>query len=390
MAIRQYVGARYVPRFTGLYDATQIYNALDVVDNGSGTSYIAKKTVPAGTPLTDTEYWFVYGATSGAILNLQQQIDDMKDGDIPGSLQNQIDNLNNRVFMLFGDSYALGIDGDDNQHIVPGGGWATRFKNLMEGYGVKVYYDPGASNGIATPTPILPDYEAQIAAMTDEEKAAVTDVVYIGGWNDQWITEASVRSAMEVFCSRVRNVMPSARILIAPYTIAPVVSNENIVPRYRICQKYGAEFNIKLINLLAQKSLSGADNIHPTVGAYSLAQTYITAVILSGECHYSFELTSRTYTDSDGETITFNCYANENEIRFMPVSTQRGDFVLNITTASGTKNFVCSNDDYIKLPLTYFLKHSCNWFENGSKCHFHIRHSIGYSGSPACKSVTFL
>ena len=76
MAMRQYIGARYCPKFVGTYDATQIYEALDVVDNGSGTSYIAKKPTPAGTPLTNTEYWFLYGAMSGAILNLQNQIDE--------------------------------------------------------------------------------------------------------------------------------------------------------------------------------------------------------------------------------------------------------------------------------------------------------------------------
>ena len=74
MAIRQYIGARYIPRFLGDYDPTTIYEALDVVDNGMGTSYIARKTVPAGTPLTNTEYWFVYGASSGAILDLQTRM----------------------------------------------------------------------------------------------------------------------------------------------------------------------------------------------------------------------------------------------------------------------------------------------------------------------------
>ena len=71
---RQYIGARYVPRFLGVYDVTQIYEALDVVDNGAGTSYIARKIVPAGTPLTNTEYWFVYGASSGAIVQLQNDM----------------------------------------------------------------------------------------------------------------------------------------------------------------------------------------------------------------------------------------------------------------------------------------------------------------------------
>lgn len=75
MAIREYIGARYVPRFMETYNASQVYEALDVVDNGLGTSYIAKVPTPAGTPLTDTNFWAVYGASSGAIINLQNQID---------------------------------------------------------------------------------------------------------------------------------------------------------------------------------------------------------------------------------------------------------------------------------------------------------------------------
>lgn len=71
----KYIGSRYVPKFMGTYDASQIYEALCVVDNGSGTSYISKDIVPAGTPLTDISHWAVYGASSGAIINLQNQID---------------------------------------------------------------------------------------------------------------------------------------------------------------------------------------------------------------------------------------------------------------------------------------------------------------------------
>lgn len=80
----KYVGSRYVPKFMGTYDATQIYEALCVVDNGLGTSYISQQIVPAGTPLTDTTYWAVYGASSGAIINLQDQIDELNDRTITG------------------------------------------------------------------------------------------------------------------------------------------------------------------------------------------------------------------------------------------------------------------------------------------------------------------
>ena len=95
MGLHQYIGARYVPRFLGTYDATTIYEAMDVVDNGSGTSYVAKIPTPAGTPLTDSDHWAVYGAASGAIISLQNQINDMQDPSVAGSLQEQIVELQN-------------------------------------------------------------------------------------------------------------------------------------------------------------------------------------------------------------------------------------------------------------------------------------------------------
>ena len=73
----KYVGARYMPKFMGDYDPTVEYEALSVVDNGSGTSYVSNKPVPAGTPLTNTAYWAVYGTQSGAIIHLQDQIGDL-------------------------------------------------------------------------------------------------------------------------------------------------------------------------------------------------------------------------------------------------------------------------------------------------------------------------
>lgn len=78
--VREYIGARYVPKFMGLFDITQDYEALSVVDNGQGTSYISKIPTPAGTPLTDGVYWTVYGSTNGAIINLQDQIYELRDG----------------------------------------------------------------------------------------------------------------------------------------------------------------------------------------------------------------------------------------------------------------------------------------------------------------------
>ena len=50
--VHQYVGARYVPNFIEEpWSDIREYEALDVVDNGTGTSYIARKPVHKHTHL---------------------------------------------------------------------------------------------------------------------------------------------------------------------------------------------------------------------------------------------------------------------------------------------------------------------------------------------------
>ena len=79
--MRQYIGARYMPKFMGEHSLTTEYEVLSVVDNGQGTSYISNKPTPAGTPLTNGDYWTVYGASSGAVLDLQNRMQTVE-GDI--------------------------------------------------------------------------------------------------------------------------------------------------------------------------------------------------------------------------------------------------------------------------------------------------------------------
>lgn len=91
----QYIGARYTPKFmTDPWDPTQAYENLCVVNNGMGTSYISNKPVPAGTPLTDTEYWAIYGSYSGAILDLQNRV---------GTLETEALEIPEKDYIALGD-----------------------------------------------------------------------------------------------------------------------------------------------------------------------------------------------------------------------------------------------------------------------------------------------
>ena len=176
MSVRRYVGARYIPRFMGVYDVTQIYDALDIVDNGSGTSYIARKTVPAGTALTNTEYWAVYGAASGAIYDLQTRVGDIEndlpllDGRIDALEDNYMPDMKDRVFLFLGDSYDVTTDyfSDMASYIK----CKSYTKRSETGAGF-FKQDPDRQhlmyiNIISTGSPL-----------TDEEKETVTDVVFV-------------------------------------------------------------------------------------------------------------------------------------------------------------------------------------------------------------------
>ena len=56
MALKKFIGARYAPEFAGAWSNTKQYAALSVV-YANNRSYVSRKTVPAGTPITNTEFW---------------------------------------------------------------------------------------------------------------------------------------------------------------------------------------------------------------------------------------------------------------------------------------------------------------------------------------------
>lgn len=68
-----YVGARYIPRIMGEYSNETAYEALDIVTSG-GVGYISRQPVPAGTAVTNKEYWAMWGSGNAAIDSLTQRV----------------------------------------------------------------------------------------------------------------------------------------------------------------------------------------------------------------------------------------------------------------------------------------------------------------------------
>ena len=83
MAVKQYIGARYVPLIFGEWDSATTYEPLSIVTN-NGNSYTSKIKVPAGTPLSDTKYWCLTGNfnaqlqyVSNSLISLQNAFKEM-------------------------------------------------------------------------------------------------------------------------------------------------------------------------------------------------------------------------------------------------------------------------------------------------------------------------
>lgn len=80
MATRQYIGARYVPKFSdvnsGDWDNSYSYEALTIVKHGVDY-YTSRIPVPAGIDIGNTLYWVKTGDYNGAIIDLNDKVDSL-------------------------------------------------------------------------------------------------------------------------------------------------------------------------------------------------------------------------------------------------------------------------------------------------------------------------
>ena len=214
MALRQYIGARYVPKFYENSDGNAewrsgvAYEALTVVTY-NGNSYTSKNYVPStvGNPSANPEYWVSTGVYNEQIENLSTEV---------SALNDRVENVESEVenFCLYiGNSFAIGTD------VNTGNGLYNRTKSLWN----DSYLEYGGGVGFV-------DYDnnhltfrqlAQRAVVNnyvDVEK--VTHVFVISAMGDSRAYAASmgsaVRTALAEFNSYCRETFPNLKeILLA-------------------------------------------------------------------------------------------------------------------------------------------------------------------------------
>ena len=75
MAVKQYIGARYVPEFANPldWDNSKTYEPLTIVYH-EGNSYTSRQSVPTGIGIDNTEYWALTGNYNAQIEQYRQEV----------------------------------------------------------------------------------------------------------------------------------------------------------------------------------------------------------------------------------------------------------------------------------------------------------------------------
>lgn len=212
--VRQYIGARYVPKFYENSDGTAdwrsgvIYEPLTIVTY-NGNSYTSKKVVPAevGNPSSNPDYWVSTGSYNEQVEEYRQEVEDVKTAQATAFNRN----ANKRVLIVT-DSY--GHPFDDNPS------WVDICRDSIP-YESEGYYFGGAGFGYSESgqyANLRFDRLAQTFAPTVSDPETVTDIVLAAGANDgNQVSDgnygvAEIKSGFHSFAQYMKSIFTNARL----------------------------------------------------------------------------------------------------------------------------------------------------------------------------------
>ena len=379
----QYIGARYVPRFMGTFDPTQAYENLDVVDNGLGTSYISKAITPPGTSLTDTTYWALYGASSGAIINLQNQIGDLSDLTTTdqSSLVNAINELDSENqalanktekkqlsdcrFVFITDSFG-GMTNSSGRNFYQE--VAYRLGLTADNFDIKYLGSQGFKND---------EFTALLQSSTITDKDTVDYVIVVGGNNDRNASESAIKSGMASFVSEARTSFPNANIIIGydAWNYFSGASSTYIMRAYNTYKNYSQVLGVEFADM--QTAIHAyaycVDGIHPTASGVDRLADSLMKYLTSKNASLDIDTTNLEFTSTivtaQSRNIQCKLYDNNVVIFLRAAATWTTDPSTNIGTALislGTVDNSCFNcwGDYLWIDIFADIVHSGGTSQN--------------------------
>ncbi len=220
MANLQYIGARYVPIVyhnpdddSAAWKSGVPYENLVIVTY-LNDSYTSRMPVPAsvGDPASNPDYWAKTGDFNAALTALQNQVNNIDNVEIPAIQSDVTDleesrefNISHKRYVLIGDSLGTG-----NFTETAGHGWIYFFKSALGlTEGVDVFSTAIDGKGWTTSGD---NFLTMAQALTVADSDTITDVIVLGGLNDNTSSFNTVWSAANTLYSYLHNRFKNAAI----------------------------------------------------------------------------------------------------------------------------------------------------------------------------------
>lgn len=210
----QQIGPRtvIVPADPIIWDDSTSYEYLTLVASTDfGQSYISKRDVPAGTPLTNTDYWIPGPLFNAQLAQIMRELNEKADASDVSAIQTTVNELTHeRYLVVIGDSFSVD-DGTSNSSEGPL--WyeyvADQYKLTPKAYAV---------NGTGFITGDTNNFSGQLAKARAALDADYVDMVCVlGGWNDLRTGNVGTPLIMAVrqLCNDIASAFPNARVIVA-------------------------------------------------------------------------------------------------------------------------------------------------------------------------------
>lgn len=345
MANRQYIGARYVPKLMGEWNADASYEALSIVQYLNG-SYTSKKAVPAGVPISNTEYWVQTGQYNAQVEEYRQEVNAVVEQ--VNSINTRLDNNDKKIatnaitlkdiagknIAIFGDSISdEGINWNNNIKDV----WVKHFRTFVESTGGTITNYSKSSSGFT----IAVDGKTICNDINNANIDNVDTIIIFGGVNDFLHGSALgvyySNTATELWgaLNSIKNLRNKNVYVITPMNTNLRDSSNNYatLAKYRkVIGSWAEHCGYSIINGNEIPGFDGehflADGLHPLNEYTNIISDYIISKIISKGSVLNPGYEWRQIKNAPGTNVS-NCtiitYVDGNDMVFMVNGTITGD-----------------------------------------------------------------
>lgn len=294
MDTKQYIGARYVPKFfaynNGEWLENTQYEPLTIVQY-SGNSYTSKKEVPAniGNPSSNPEYWASTGNYNAQVEAYRQEVQELSSdvSDLSNDIDDLSDDIDNfakfsgRKFIFIGDSY--------NTDSVADGGWGNILINrlgLTEGVNV---WNSGHGGDSFSGGSFLSQITTIANSMTSDVKNSITDVLLVGSVNDNGSDGTALVTGVRNFDNYVHTNFPNAKyhLVLAGWGASRADMREQLLTNYTLIENANNTASIYecFQNLMLPNNIL-FDMVHPSADGMTLLSENCISILQGGGVYF--------------------------------------------------------------------------------------------------------